>query len=337
MSIFNMKKLSMLVLTDHRNHSAENSLYALLQKMQAHPACDFMDISSRGLEQNQVFFETLERDSLWVSRVDKNFEFTQDGSAFRQNLQERNLGDYEVIFLRMPPTKTAVFFQYLSEKYPDKIIINRPEGILTSGSKAFLVDFPEVTPPMKICRSLEDIQAFKQDYNCVLKPFRNYGGYGIVKIENDEVWVDGEQLSFTAFAERLNQNPVEYLAVKFLKNVTMGDKRIVVVDGQIIGASLRLPANNSWLCNASQGGSSNATTITSEEKEIIHRIDPVLSKLGVVMYGVDTLTDDDGKRVLSEINTTSIGGLRQIEALYNEPILERISNRLWDYLSSKAA
>jgi glutathione synthase len=75
--------------------------------------------------------------------------------------------------------------------------------------------------------------------------------------------------------------------------------------------------------------------ITAEEEQMVKVINPILSKLGIVMYGVDTLTDDNGKRVLSEINTTSIGGLRQIQELYNQPILKRISDRLWNYLIKK--
>ena len=111
--------------------------------------------------------------------------------------------------------------------------------------------------------------------------------------------------------------------MKYLKNVKQGDKRIVVVNGEILGASLRLPAENSWLCNVAMGGSSNVAQVEKEEEEIIQLINPTLSDKGIVMYGVDTLVSDDGKRVLSEINTTSIGGLPQIAAMNNLPLVEQ--------------
>ena len=123
--------------------------------------------------------------------------------------------------------------------------------------------------------------------------------------------------------------------MKYLKNVKQGDKRIVVVNGQILGASLRLPADNSWLCNVAMGGSSNITQVEKEEEEIIRIINPTLSDKGIVMYGVDTLVGDDGKRVLSEINTTSIGGLPQIAAMNNLPLLERAIDLIWEFYNDK--
>jgi glutathione synthase len=125
------------------------------------------------------------------------------------------------------------------------------------------------------------------------------------------------------FAVQYERQPITYLAVRYLKNVRQGDKRIIVIDGQVMGASLRLPAEQSWICNVAMGGSSHYTEVAPEEIEIIQSIDPMLSSNGVVMYGVDTLVGDDGKRVLSEINTTSIGGLPQIAQLTGEPIVRR--------------
>jgi len=142
-------------------------------------------------------------------------------------------------------------------------------------------------------------------------------------------------VSFEEFAASYVENPIDYLAVKFLENVKQGDKRIVVVNGEILGASLRLPAENSWLCNVAMGGSSNMAEVESEEEEIIRLINPTLSDMGIVMYGVDTLVGDDGKRVLSEINTTSIGGLPQIAAMRNEPLVERAIDLIWEYYNEK--
>ena len=119
--------------------------------------------------------------------------------------------------------------------------------------------------------------------------------------------------------------------VKYLKNVTQGDKRIIVVNGKIMGASLRLPPEGSWICNASMGGSSYAAEVDKDEENIISVINPVLSKMGIVMYGIDTLVNDERRRVLSEINTTSIGGLPQIAGFRKKPVVEEAIDLIWKY------
>jgi len=79
------------------------------------------------------------------------------------------------------------------------------------------------------------------------------------------------------------------------------------------------------------GGSSNLAEVEAEERRIVEAINPILSKMGIVMYGLDTLVGDDGKRVLSEINTTSIGGLPQIAALKKLPLVEEAIDLIWSY------
>lgn len=114
--------------------------------------------------------------------------------------------------------------------------------------------------------------------------------------------------------------------------MTKGDKRVIVVGGKILGASLRLPAKDSWICNVAMGGSSNHAVADAEEITMVEKINPTLQKMGIVMYGVDTLVGDDGKRILSELNTTSIGGLPQIAALMGQPLVEEAVELIWAYI-----
>ena len=331
-----MKKFKLLVLTDHSNHSSENSLYTLVQSMRLHPNCAQIDVATRGKEINSFFFERLVPKSIFVNRVDKNFRFLPNGRAFKTNTRREFVQNYDVIWLRMPPPPLSnEFLNFLIHQFPDQLIINNPAGIYETGSKAFLVKFRDACPPMKICTSIEAINEFKDKFPIVLKPFRDYGGRGIVRIDGNTVWDGKEKKTFKQFTKQLEGKSINYLGVKFLKNVGQGDKRIVVVNGQIMGASLRLPAAGSWICNVAQGGSSNLTEVSEEEVKIIQKIDPVLSKMGIVMYGVDTLVDDDGKRVLSEINTTSIGGLPQIAQMQGKPLVKQATDLLWDYIIQK--
>ncbi len=327
-----MNKLKILVLTDHINHSKENSLYPLVQEMRKHPYCAGIDVATRGDELNTFFFKHLISKGLFISRVDDSFAFSPDGRSFKKQLRREFLRTYDVVWLRLPPPLSPEFLAFLVREFPNQLIINNPAGIHQTGSKAFLMNFPDLCPPMALCHSLTDIVKFKNQFPIVLKPLRDYGGRGIVKIDGHRVWQGKKERHFDDFAKELKQKSITYLGVKYLKNVSQGDKRIVVIDGRIMGASLRLPAKDSWLCNVSQGGQSILASVTEEERRIVERINPLLSKMGIVMYGVDTLVNDDGQRILSEINTTSIGGLPQMAKQMGQPLVKEGIHLLWNYI-----
>ncbi len=326
-----MKKYNVLILTDHTFHSNENSVYAIANALSKHSSVHFVDIASKGNSNNDKFFLHFKSNSIWATRVNENFSYSKDGLYFRQNIMEVTISSYDLILLRLPPPISKPFFDFLTLKFRNQYFINNPSGIYDTGSKAFLMNFEHVCPPMKICNSIEDIKQFKSQFPIVLKPFREYGGKGIVRIDGDSVWEGNSRISYNEYIKNLKNKPITYLGVKFLKNVKEGDKRIIVVNGKILGASLRLPAQNSWICNVAMGGSSQLSEIDEEENEIVSTINPILSKMGIVMYGLDTLMDDNGKRVLSEINTTSIGGLPQIAKQRNLPLVEEAVELILQY------
>ena len=316
-------------LTDHEGHTQENSLYELASKLQMHEKTYSVDIVSRAVPKNDGFFKKKLDSQIFGTSVHSDFAFSRTRHPLDVGFKSVDESQYNLIWLRLPPPLDKAFLDYLSLRFHKQVIINSPHGIHHTGTKEFLLNFQAVCPPLKICKHLDDIVEFKKEFPIVLKPFRAYGGTGIVRIENETVWSGNRKISFSEFQNQYDGT--EYLGVKFLKNVDKGDKRIVVVNGIILGASLRLPAKDSWICNVAMGGSSNKTDITKEEYAIIEGINPRLKKMGIVMYGVDTLVNDDGKRVLSELNTTSIGGLPQIAAMNQELLVEKAIDLIWDY------
>lgn len=330
-----MQKLKVLVLTDHTNHSVENSMYTLLQSMRKHPRCGQIDIATRANTLNDFFFKNFIDKKIFVCEVDESFAFSPKGKSFQKLVRRESVHNYDAVWLRMPPPLSKPFLIFLKHKYPNLIFINDPDGIYQAGSKEFLFNFPEVCAPMKICNSVEDILAFSQQFPVVLKPFRDYGGKGIVRIDGEKVWQGKNEMSLNDFFQKLKNTEFEYLGVKFLKNVSKGDKRIIVVNGKIIGASLRLPPKDSWICNVSMGGSTTFAEADTDEIKIVDRINPSLEKLGIVMYGVDTLVGDDGKRLLSEINTTSIGGIIQMEKQQGIPLTKATTDQIWNFIRFK--
>ena len=325
----------MLVLTDHSKHSKENSLYPLVQAMRKNEHCAQIDVATRGNELNDFFFRKLINKPLFVNKVDEHFTFFPSGRVFKDNIRRENLTNYDVVWLRMPPPLSSEFLGFLNNEFPDTLIINNPNGIYQTGSKEFLLNFASLCPPIQLCHSIADITSFKNQFPVVLKPFREYGGRGIVRIDGNRVWEGKQEKTFAEFTQQLKGQAIEYLGVKFLKNVGQGDKRIIVVDGQIMGASLRLPAKDSWLCNVAMGGSSNTAQVAPEEVTMVQKLNPVMSAMGIVIYGIDTLVGDDGKRVLSEINTTSIGGLPQIARMEGRPLVKQATDLMWNYIYKK--
>lgn len=324
-----MQGYNLLILTDHRVHSAENSIYALVQALLRDPACGRIDIASRGVARNERFFIHQQTDTLYVSTADHHFMYHPQGFFFNRQLHRVSLRDYDVLLLRLPHPTPVTFWDFLADRFPPQQTINNPLGIKQTNSKAFLLNFASVCPPMQLCESIEEIEQLARQFPIVLKPLRDYGGKGIVKIDGSFVWEGNQKIPMRKFQQQFRAHPQPYLAMKFLKNVHQGDKRVIVIGDQIVGASLRLPAKNSWICNVSQGGTSNTTDVTERERIIMQTIHPTLKKAGILYYGFDTLVDDDGQRVLSEINTTSIGGLPQIRRMTGRDVVAELAQLVW--------
>lgn len=332
-----MKKYHILALTDHRKHSKENSIYALLSTLATHPQCENLEIASRGNALNNSFFYEMTSTKIHVRKLDQKFAFQADGKQFFEKLKEKDIADYDVILMRLPRPISDDFLVFLAKKAGKTVFINDPLGIIKTSSKAFLLNFPECCPPIQICHSVKEIIDFAEQYPIVLKPLREYGGKGIFKIENGKVYEGNSVYETQIYLQNIKQQ-IEtegYLMMKYLKNVTQGDKRILVVGGQIMAASLRLPPPNSWLCNVAQGGTSVTAQLENEEIAIIKTISPRLEAEGIFIFGADTLVDDDGKRILSEINTLSIGGFPQAEKQTGKPIVKNTINKIIKYIDTK--
>lgn len=332
-----MKKYKILSLTDHKKHSKENSIYALMTTLLQHPQCAKLDIASRGNQANDAFFHQLSTTKLYASAVDSPFSFQDNGQQFIEDQKLVQLEEYDLIILRLPRPVTTEFMLYLAEKAKEALLINHPLGIEKTSTKAYLLGFPELCPSIRLCHSIEEIMDFGKQFPIVLKPLKEYGGKGILKIEGQTVYDGNTPYPALDYLSKIKtQIETEgYLAMKFLKNVSQGDKRILVVNGQILAASLRLPAKDSWLCNVAQGGSSVPAQVTAEEVAIIEKIAPPLLQEGIVIFGADTLVDDDGKRILSEINTLSIGGFPQAEEQTGKPILQQTINNIFEYVNKQ--
>ena len=333
------RRYRILVLTDHSGHSDQNSIYAILSQLIIHPQCQYVDIASRGLKENDFFFQDMYAHAILGNRVDSSFKYSASGDAYRKGLKKLNREDYDIVLMRLPRPISDEFLLCLSDIFKHAIICNDPKGITITSNKKFLLHFPELCPSVRLCHSIAEIEEEIQKHPIVLKPLKEYGGRGLLKIDGDQLH-DGEQFFDTLeYLTEMEDVIVKdgYLSMKFLKNVTEGDKRILVVGGEILASSLRLPPKGSWLCNVAKGGTSVASEVTPEEQNIITQINPRLKDEGILMYGVDTLVDDQGNRILSEINTLSIGGFPQAEAQTGKPVIQSLINKIFEYADERTA
>ena len=329
--------LKFLVLTDHRVHKARNPIYSLLPTLKAHPNTQVVDIASRGNPRNIPFFEELTPQELEVLRVEKGFSYDETGTQFLNSFVKNPIEAYDAVLMRLARPVDVAFMEFLSQWDKEIRFINHPIGMERTSNKAYLLNFPSLCPPMKLCYSPEEILDFAQQFPIVLKPLKEYGGKGIIKIDGEKLHFSGKQFEIEAYlSQQVSYIKKEgYLAMKFLDQVVQGDKRIILSGDQILGSSLRLPAKGSWLCNVAQGGSSVSSVVAPEEQKIIAAILPSLRKEGILIAGIDTLVGDHGKRVLSEINTLSVGGFLNLQEQSGKPVIQSLVQIIIDYVYQK--
>lgn len=324
--------MKILVLTDHLSHSSENSFYGIVNQFLADQRVEEVYFGSRGCLNNKMFFSGKSMECIYSIKLNQPIYFPLAERLLKYS-QEVQVNYFDAILLRLPWPVTADFFHGLKKIFQNGHILNDPYGILKTSDKAFLLNFQKWTPPLKICDSLDEILDFKRQGPCVLKPRHDYGGRGIIKLDGDSVWEGNRRSSLPQFFRQYKSKPISYLAMRYLKNVVNGDKRIVVANGRILSSSLRLPAKGSWVCNISQGGTSRIADPNPEEIDMIHDIYPKIKKEGIFLVGFDTLEGDDGIRMLSEINTLSVGGITPAERDSGLPVNKWLVDEFFAYLN----
>ena len=305
--------------------------------MKKNPNCEYIDVASRGNTVNDGFFYGMSPEKLYARRIGNKFRFKAEDSMLESKLAEVDLNAYDLIFLRLPRPVSDQFLLWISDLFQDIPIINKPEGIINTSNKEYLLNFPDLCPPMKLCKSIEEVMEFSKQFPIVLKPLREYGGKGLLKISGNNCNDGKEDYDTFTYLKTIEKELKKdgYLAMEFMYKVTEGDKRILVVGGRIMASSLRLPAKDSWLCNVAQGGTSVAATSDPSEEAMITAIAPKMKEEGILIYGVDTLMGNDGKRILSEINTLSIGGFQNAQEQTGLPIIHITIHKMIEYANAQ--
>ena len=232
--------------------------------------------------------------------------------------------DLDVLWLRQDPPFNM---DYLSSTYlldfvgNETLIVNNPFWVRNFPEKLLVLNYPQLMPATIITSRIEVIQEFREKYgDIILKPLYGNGGAGVFKINyNDK--------NFVALFELFQMNSTEPLiAQEFLPEVINGDKRIILLDGEILGAINRIPQKGEIRSNMHVGGKAVATELSIDEIKICEQISYTLKEHGQIFVGIDVI---GGK--LTEINVTSPTGLQELEKFENK----NLASKVWDKLISK--
>ena len=217
--------------------------------------------------------------------------------------------DIDVVLMRQDPPFDLGYITatHLLERIQgETLVVNDPASVRNAPEKVWVLDFAEFMPPTVITRSLGLARKFLAEHGeIVVKPLHGFAGGSVFRIGDD-----GRNLA--SLMELFNRSYREpHVVQKFLPEIVEGDKRIILVDGEVAGAVNRVPAEGEIRSNLAVGGTAAKTDLTAREREICAALAPELRKRGLLFVGLDVI----GGKWLTEINVTSPTGIVAMDAL----------------------
>lgn len=235
-----------------------------------------------------------------------------------------NLRDVDVVWMRQDPPFDMSYItatHLLDLIADDTLVMNNPAEVRNAPEKLFVAQFKSLMPPTLITRSEDEVKAFRSEHGeIIVKPLYGNGGAGVFHLTES----DSNLGSLMEMFLEGSREPV--MVQKFLPEVRLGDKRIILIDGQAVGAINRVPADGEIRSNMVAGGTAVHSNLTAREREICDTIGPDLKKRGLTFVGIDVIGD-----WLTEINVTSPTGLQSINR-FDGVTLEA---SIWDAVESK--
>ncbi|MFN3230765.1 MAG: glutathione synthase [Alphaproteobacteria bacterium] len=249
------------------------------------------------------------------------------GAHFELGAQELiDLATFDVVLLRQDPPFDMGYItttHLLEQVHPETLVVNDPHHVRNAPEKLFVTHFPELMPPTLISSNKDEIEAFRDEYrDIIMKPLYGNGGAGVFRLRaGDE--------NFNSLFEMFTQFYVEPIVVQqYLPDVRAGDKRIILVDGEAVGAINRVPPEGESRSNMHVGGRAEQIGLTERDKEICHAIGPALRERGLIFVGIDVIGD-----YLTEINVTSPTGIQEIDRFDGI----NLSGLVWEAIEARVA
>ena len=234
------------------------------------------------------------------------------------------LKEMDVVLMRQDPPFDMAYItatHLLEHIHPKTLVVNNPAAVRNAPEKLLVTHFPELMPPTMIAWDIGAIREFRARHgDIIVKPLFGNGGLGVFRIKADDENLGALlDMFFAASREPL-------MIQRYEAAVRKGDKRIILIDGEPLGAVNRVPAAGDSRSNMHAGGRAEQTTLTPRELEICARIGPTLKQQGLLFTGIDVIGD-----YLTEINVTSPTGLQQIARFDGV----NLSAAIWDKIEAQ--
>ena len=235
-----------------------------------------------------------------------------------------DLAEWDVVLLRQDPPFDMAYItttHLLERIHPKTLVVNDPAHVRNAPEKVFVLDFLDLMPPTILTRQLADVRAFREEYkDIIVKPLYGNGGSAVFRIRPE----DTNLASLVELFQTVFREP--FMVQQYLPAVRAGDKRIILVDGDVAGAINRVPSPEETRSNLHVGGMAAPIELTKRDREICARLGPELRKRGLIFTGIDVIGDH-----LTEINVTSPTGIRQVKQFGGADIAALI----WDVIERK--
>lgn len=254
--------------------------------------------------------------------------FSKDGiDNFKySNRKLELLSNFDVVMMRQDPPFDLSYITatHILEKLPNStLVVNNPYEVRNAPEKIFVTNFSELMPKTLISKDVSIIKSFRDEFNdIIIKPLYGNGGQGVFHVLPDDE-------NFNSILEmffKLSNEPL--MIQEYVPDVRNGDKRIILLNGESVGAINRIPSKGESRSNMHVGGKPEKTTLTSRDKLICKTISQALKDKGLIFVGIDIIGN-----YLTEINVTSPTGIREIKS-YDSIAIEEM---FWDFIEKKLA
>jgi glutathione synthase len=231
---------------------------------------------------------------------------------------------FDVILLRQDPPFDMSYItttHLLEHIHPRTLVVNDPAQVRNAPEKLFVTHFDKVMPPTLITADARALREFRDEHrDIIIKPLFGNGGAGVFRLKPDDE-------NFASLLEMFSQRSREpVIAQRYLPEVRQGDKRIILIDGEPVGAINRVPMAGEARSNMHAGGKPMKSELTKREQEICAILGPELKRRGMIFVGIDVIGD-----YLTEINVTSPTGLQEIARFDGT----RPEMKIWDAIEGR--
>lgn len=235
-----------------------------------------------------------------------------------------DLSSMDVVLLRQDPPFDMAYIStthMLERIHPETLVVNDPVSVRNAPEKVFVTEFADLMPPTLITRDREAIRQFRREHgDIIVKPLYGNGGAGVFRVTTGDQNLSALiELFESAFRE-------PFVIQRYIPQVREGDKRIILVEGEAVGAINRVPAEDETRSNMHAGGRAEPAELTPRDREICAAIGPALKARGMVLVGIDVIGD-----WMTEINVTSPTGVREVSRFGGADIAALV----WDAIEAR--